>query len=292
VTGLRPVKYETVGLFYHPRVEAARVLAEELGQYLAGRVRRLWCLSAWDPSGPAHVPDTDLLICVGGDGTMLRAARVAIPYETPIIGVNMGRLGFLSELRPDEAAIRLDAVLEGAGRLEHRTMLRAEVYLPDGRPPADLPPQHALNDVVLARFGGRPVDIEVLLDGARVEVVRADSVLVCTATGSTGYNLSAGGPVLCPEAEDMVLTPVAAHLSRVRPIVLPRDTRIELRVHTEMRAVVSFDGQIDYPVSTGASLRVRRSEYRARFIRLGPPSEFFRNLTRLLDTGERAGQRE
>jgi NAD+ kinase len=286
------VRYETVGLFYHPRVAAARVLAEELGQRLVARVRRLWCLSAWDPSGPAHVPDTDLLICIGGDGTVLRAARVAIPYETPIIGVNMGRLGFLSELRPDEAARRLDEVLDGAGRLEHRTMLRAEVYLPDGRPPADLPPQHTLNDVVVGRFGGRPVDIEVLLDGARVEVVRADSVLVCTATGSTGYNLSAGGPVLCPEAEEMVLTPVAAHLSRVRPIVLPRDTRVELRVHTEMRAIVSFDGQIDYLVSTGASVCVRRSEYRARFIRLGPPSDFFRNLTRLLDTGERAGHRE
>lgn len=120
------MRYETIGLFYHPRVDAARVLAEELGQRLAARVRRLWCLSAWDPGGPAHVPDTDLLICVGGDGTVLRAARVAIPYETPIIGVNMGRLGFLSELRPDEAARRLDEVLDGAGRLEHRTMLRAE----------------------------------------------------------------------------------------------------------------------------------------------------------------------
>jgi NAD+ kinase len=199
----------------------------------------------------------------------------------------MGRLGFLTELSPGEALHRLPDVVDGAGRVERRIMLRAEVTLQGGLPATDLGVQYALNDVGVGRAGGRPLDVHVVVDEVQIEVIRADGVIVSTATGSTGYNLSAGGPVLCPEAEDLVLTPVAAHRSRVRPIVLPRDSRVELRVETDVRAVASFDGQVDYMLTAGATVHVRRGEHIARFVRLGPPSDFFRNLTHLLNSDER-----
>ena len=120
-------------------------------------------------------------------------------------------------------------------------------------------------------------------------MVRADGVVVSTATGSTGYNLSAGGPVLMPEAQEMVLTPIAAHLAHVRPLVLPRDTDVQLRLESDVRAVVSFDGQVDYPLMGRAIVRVRRSRYVARFIRFGPPSDFYRNLTQLLNLSHSPG---
>jgi NAD+ kinase len=289
---LRDVTYDTVGILYHPSVAEASALAEEARATLAARSHRVWSCSAWDDDALRHMADTDLLLCIGGDGTMLRAARAAIPHPIPLIGVNMGRLAFLSELGPDEALSRLHEVLSGAGRIERRTMLRAEVSLPGGAVPHDLACQHALNDVGVGRSGGRPVDVHVIVDGVQIEVVRADGVVVSTATGSTGYNLSAGGPVLHPEAEEIVLTPVAAHLSRVRPIVLPSRSRVELRLATDVRAVASFDGQVDYTVTAGMGVHVRRSEHIARFIRLGPPSDFYRNLTHLLDFDRRSDQRE
>jgi NAD+ kinase len=275
--------YGSIGILFHPRVAEASTLAEQAGSTLRTGGYRVWSCSAWDDAALARIPDTDLLLCIGGDGTVLRAARAAIPYPIPLLGINMGRLAFLSELSPNDALQRLPEVLAGSGRIERRTMLRAEVTLPRGGRAVDPGVQHALNDVGLGRAGGRPVDVRVLVDGVSIEVIRADGVVVSTATGSTGYNLSAGGPVLYPEAEELVLTPVAAHLSRVRPIVLPRDTRVELRLETDVRAVASFDGQVDFMLQPGASVHVHRSEDIARFVRLGPPGDFYRNLTHLLD---------
>lgn len=272
-----------IGILYHPSVMQAQTLAEQARDALTGYGRDVWSCSAWDGAALEHIPRTNLIVCIGGDGTMLRAARAAIPYPIPLVGVNMGRIGFLTELSPGEALHRLPDVLAGAGRVERRTMLRGEVTLPGGLPAGELGTQFALNDAGVGRAGGRPLDVHVVVDGVQIEIIRADGVIVSTATGSTGYNLSAGGPVLYPEAEELVLTPVAAHLSRVRPIVLPRDSRVDLRVETDVRSVASFDGQVDYTLTAGATLHVQRAEHVARFVRLGPPTDFFRNLTHLLD---------
>ncbi len=273
----------TVGLLYHPSVPAARTLAEELCGLAANHAGNAWTSSAWDEDALTRMETTDLLVCVGGDGTMLRGARTVIPHPIPILGVNMGRLGFLSELSPEEAAAGLTAVIAGAGRIERRTMLRAGVSLPGGAAAPGLVCQDVLNDVVLGRAGGRPVYIQVLVDGVEMDIVRADGVVVSTATGSTGYNLSAGGPALAPESEELVLTSIAAHLAHVPPLVLPGDTAVTLRIQSDVRAVVSFDGQVDYPVVSGMTVHIRRGPHVARLIRLGPPSDFFRNLTQLLN---------
>ena len=275
-----------VGIYLHPSLESAAALAAQLTSLLCARGIAVWSCSAWDRTAAAeHMPGTDLLICIGGDGTVLRGARSAFPHPVRILAVNMGRLGFLSELTPEETPAVVLAVLEGAGRIEERTMLTGEVCRPDSDPP-NLPvaPQLALNDIVVGRYApGRPVYITVVVGGEVLETVRADGVIVATATGSTGYSLSAGGPVLFPESRQLVITPVAAHLSRVRPIVLPPDMSVELRVATDHRAVVSFDGQIDEELVSGACVRIHRAPYLARFVRLRPPAEFYQKLIRHLD---------
>lgn len=275
-----------IGIFVHPSHDGARALADQVTPLFAGRGYEVWSCSAWDrTAAAASMPGTDLLICIGGDGTVLRGARAAIPHPVRILAINMGRLGFLSELTPEEAPDAVLAVLDGAGRIEERAMLTGEVCHPGVDPlEAGLPPQHALNDIVVGRYApGRPVYISVSVGGDLLETVRADGMIVATATGSTGYSLSAGGPVLFPESRQLVLTPVAAHLSRVRPLVLPADLEVELRVETDHRAVVSFDGQVDEELATGACVRVRRSPHVARFIRLRPPADFYQKLIRHLD---------
>jgi NAD+ kinase len=275
-----------VGLFLHPNLDAAHTLGEQLQTLLAGRGCEVWSASAWDrPAATRNMPGTDLLICVGGDGTVLRGARASLPHSVRILAVNMGRLGFLSELTPEEAPEAVLAILDGAGRIEGRTMIVGEVCHPDGdEPVSTLPIQYALNDIVVGRYApGRPIYITVIVGGEPLETVRADGVIVATATGSTGYSLSAGGPVLFPDAQELVITPVAAHLSRVRPLVLPQGLSVELRVATDHRAVVSFDGQIDEELESGACVRIQRAPYLARFIRLRPPTDFYLKLIRHLD---------
>jgi len=176
-------------------------------------------------------------------------------------------------------------VLDGAGRVEERAMLMADVCRPSSEPVSStLPAQYALNDIVVGRYApGRPVYVTISIADSPLETLRADGVIVATATGSTGYSLSAGGPVLFPESRELVITAVAPHLSRVRPLVVPEGLEIELRVETDHRAVVSFDGQVDEELESGACVRIRHAPYLARFIRLRPPTDFYYKLVRHLD---------
>jgi NAD+ kinase len=202
-------------------------------------------VSEWDDANVTDfIPETDLLICLGGDGTMLRAARTVIPHSVPVLGVNMGRLGFLAEVMPGELLKRLPSVLDGKCRIEERTMLQAQV-------PSLGATYHALNDVVVGRANvSRPVYVDVAIDGSRLAVHRCDAIIVASATGSTAYSLSAGGPILHPESRDIVLTAVAPHLAAARPLVLPPETVVDLTVSADLEAVVSIDGQVDRPLSS------------------------------------------
>ena len=161
-----------VGCCYHPKLagNAGERLARELLEIAARRVDATWLAPAWDEEAMrAELPDTDLLLCVGGDGTVLRAARAVVPHQTLLLGVNMGRLGFLTELDANEARDRLPEVLDGAGRVEQRAMLHAEIETPNGGgAPPDLAHHDALNDVVIGRATlGRTVQIAVSVDGTR-----------------------------------------------------------------------------------------------------------------------------
>ena len=267
-----------VGVFIAARWSGAKELLDSLRGALSEQVDEVWQTSSWDHSAAMEkIEGTDLIICLGGDGSMLWAARAIVPHAVPILGVNMGRLGFLAEIGPKELMELLPRVLAGGGRVEERAMLQAQVR-------AWGQTFQALNDVVVGRStAGRPVYLDASVDGRRLAVYRCDAVVVATATGSTGYSLSAGGPILHPESRHIVLTPVAPHLVPGRPMVLPEDAVIDLVVSMEEGATVAIDGQVNRSLESGDSVSVCRSPYVARFLRLSDPADYYGVLAERLE---------
>ncbi len=267
-----------VGIFIAARWSGAKDLLESLRGALSAQVEEVWQTSSWDHSADVeNIEGTDLIICLGGDGSMLWAARAIVPHAVPILGVNMGRLGFLAEIGPKELMDLLPRVLAGEGRVEERAMLQAQV-------PAWGQTFQALNDVVVGRStAGRPVYLDASVDGRRLALYRCDAVVVATATGSTGYSLSAGGPILHPESRHIVLTPVAPHLVPGRPLVLPEDAVIDLVVSMEEGATVAIDGQVNRSLESGDSVSVCRSPHVARFLRLSDPADYYGTLAKRLE---------
>ena len=275
-----------VGCCYHPKLEQGRRLAEELCAAAAGRVGETWIASAWDEEATRqHVPGTDLLFCIGGDGTVLRAARAVVPHDTLLLGVNVGHLGFLTELDAAAALARLPEILEGAGRIEERAMLHAQIVTPGTGDGGETPARHdALNDVVIGRVTlGRTVPVVARVDGAPLADYRADGVIIATATGSTAYSLSAGGPILPPESREILLTPLAPHLAPRNSVVLPPTAVVEVQLTPGEPATLSIDGERDLDLAAGETVRVTLSPHRARFLRLGPLTEFYERLARRLN---------
>jgi len=281
-------------------VPEAQTLAKNLAQVLHQHGYRTWAASAWNEE-PATglMPGTQAVVSVGGDGTILRAARAVVPYSTPIIGIRFGRLGFIAEVPPETALQRVPALLEGEGHTEVRAMLVATLArtkldpsLGEKHHPllAGGSGFHALNEVVVGRGApGRPINVQVAIDGQLLTTYRADGVTVATATGSTGYALSAGGPVLLPTSERYVLTPVAPHATLGNAMVLEPDSVVELTVYSDHGASFSVDGQVDVLMEDGETVTVRRSPYSARFLRSGKGDHFYANLIHRLRFGESAG---
>lgn len=266
------------GIFIHSRSASAHKVANEVTGFFEKKGFDVWHTSDWDDSIVAEqIPDTDLLICLGGDGTMLRAARLVVPHRIPVMGVNMGRLGFLAEVRPNAVLDRLEDYLHNKHRVEERTMLQAQL-------PEWGVTYHALNDVVVGRANiSRPVYVDVSVNGSRLAVHRCDAIIVASATGSTAYSLSAGGPILHPESRDVVLTPVAPHLAASRSLVLPPDAVIDLMVSADKQVDVSIDGQEDRALNSGDTVSICRSPYIARFVRFSDPQEYYARLAERLD---------
>ncbi len=183
----------------------------------------------------------ELIIAVGGDGTMLHAARLAAPYDVPVLGVNRGRLGFLADISPADIRDRLDDVLNGRYVKDHRAMLQARLIGPD----REIHITHALNDVVLQKWQtGRMLDFETWIDGHYVNNHGGDGLVIATATGSTAYALSCGGPILYPELDAFVLAPICPHTLSDRPIVVRSSSTIEIRLvpRPDTQAQVTCDG--------------------------------------------------
>src|SRR6185503_2465299 len=196
--------------------------------------------------------DADVVIAFGGDGTLLDAASAVAhsPYDVPLVGVNLGRLGFLTEIGRSEMADALEMIVLGRTTTETRLLLEGRVM----RNGAMTATRLALNDVVVTRGAlARMIEIDVDVDTERVSHVKADGLIVATATGSTAYNLSAGGPILHPSADAVVLTPLAPHALTNRPVVLPAASRIRLTpmVEPDTDPVVTFDGQFGVPLEPG-----------------------------------------
>lgn len=271
-----------IGVTYHPKSELARSVAEQLRVRAAGLVSDVWVASAWDDGArDEHVPGTDLIMCCGGDGTVLRAARAVIPHPVVLLGVNLGRVGFLTEVTPPELFEKLEAIIGGAGRIEQRAMMHTETVR-DGE--ATAAHFDALNDIVVGRAAiGRTVQFTVRTDHTAIGMYRADGVIIATATGSTAYSLSVGGPIMHPESREILVTPVAPHLAPANSVVLPEGSTVEIEIASGQKAIASVDGQPDLELSGGDIVRVRTSRHAARFLRLGPPGDFFGRVGRRMN---------
>ena len=266
-----------IGVLYHPMIEAAFIKAKQLQDFLVANGVSIWLCSAWErEKAKAQLNDTDLILSVGGDGTILRSAQAVVPEMTPITGINLGNLGFMTELSTDEALEKLPALLAGEGWIDERAMLEAELAATDQESPRIF---HALNDVVVARGAiARLVRIEASIDGQYLATYKADGVIVATATGSTGYSLAAGGPILYPQSKDSLLIPITPHLSSAYALVLPSKTVVQLRVMVTHEATLSIDGHINLPLSDGAMITVKHSPNTVRFLRIHPQNTFYRSL--------------
>jgi NAD+ kinase len=268
-------------IFHHPQSEGAASLSRQLGQELQRRAVDAVVADAWDASAIAHIPDAGLVVCIGGDGTVLRAARVTIPYAVPILGVNMGRLGFLTDMSPRDLFNHLERIVSEDWRVEERMMVRGDL---DDGPTQPHSEYHGLNDIVISRQSpGRPIYVDLRVDRARVAIYRCDGIIVSTPTGSTGYSLSAGGPILAPTEHHLVVTPVAAHLALGRSLVLQPESDVQLRVTSDHGAILSVDGQEDIVVPSGVLVDARMSEYVTRFVRFREPSTFYGELAEKLE---------
>lgn len=272
-----------IGLLYHPKLSSSLRLVEELKREIEDNGLTAWTGSSWDREAlDQEMPRLDLLVTFGGDGTIMRAARASAPFQVPILGVNMGRLGFLTELAPDQVMDKLPTVLEGRFWLEKRMMLRAELF----RGERSLGEYEALNDMVIGRGAvARVVRLGVKVDGAFLTSYMADGLILSTATGSTAYSLAAGGPILPPEARNIIVVPIVPCLTLLGPLVLSEGALVHVELSAHHQAVFAVDGQLHVDMADGDAVSVAASERQCCFVRMQPRDYFYGNLERRLKGG-------
>ncbi len=261
----------------YPKMADAFTEAEAIASYLKDRGLETPCGSLYDEGLRKHVRNRefDMLIAVGGDGSMLRAGHLCAPSGVPILGVNLGRLGFLIQIDRKEWREYFEKLFNGEAWIENRMMLYAEHI----RAGESLGGWNALNEVVVGRGATlRPVRLTASVDGRQLTSYVADGLIASTATGSTAYALAAGGPILPPELRNILLVPIAPHLSVDRAVVLSEGSSVSIIVRGE-NAVLSIDGQPPINLMEDDHVDVRAAEVTAQFVRFGDPGYFYRNLT-------------
>jgi NAD+ kinase len=230
----------------------------------------------------------DLIVVLGGDGTLLSVAdRIAqAGRDIPILGVNFGSLGFLTEIRIDELYPSLEAILGGTVTYDERLMLAATATLRDKKDETRI----VLNDVVFTKGAlSRMIELSVSVSGRFVTSVKADGLIIASATGSTAYNLAAGGPIVHPSVNALLLTPIAPHTLTNRPVVIPGDAEVEVRPEGPSGSedvFVTYDGQYGYPIHQGDVIRVRKADQMLRLVK-APARGYFELLREKLKWGER-----
>ncbi len=271
--------YNTVCIAHHSLLPHAADLAEEIAKKYAARCTS-WLaneMTLAHEEADDRLRHTDLIITVGGDGTILRGMHAASLHGIPVLGVNMGRVGFMSEIDSENALDEIEWYLDGNGRIDDRTMLRATL---DGD---ELGSMHALNDVAVHRGAEfRVIEVEAMVDGVELSTYRGDGVIVATSTGSTGYTLQLGGPVIDPSSQVFLLKPVAGHMSQFGGVVLNSSSVLRLTLSTTSDAALTVDGYISRSMQDRSTVRISRSERHARFLRKGPKSAFWEGLSHRL----------
>jgi NAD+ kinase len=237
-----------------------------------------------DAAGRAELPgQVDLLIILGGDGTLLSMARAVGDLGVPLLGVNLGGLGFLTATTLDEMFPALEAYLAGHMAIEERMLLAARIV----RNGQALGEYAALNDIVITKSAmSRIIDLSVSVEGRYATAYRADGLIISTPTGSTAYSLSAGGPILFPTMDAVVLTPICSHTLTNRPIVVPGTDRIEVTLLADQEVMATMDGQVGVGLREGDTVEIRKATARIRLVRF-PQKDFFSVLRTKLKWGER-----
>lgn len=261
--------FKIIGLFGKYKDPSVGDVINELTRFLQGRARKVLlgettAAEIAEPLAESR-PDAqigkeiDLAVVVGGDGTMLNVARSLAEYEVPLLGVNLGRLGFLTDISADDMTGAIGKILDGDYQAEERLLLYAEI-IRDGK---IVHSSNAFNDVIINKRGlSRLIELETYLDGEFVNNMHADGIIAATPTGSTAYALSAGGPILHPTLPAIVLVPICPHTLSDRPLVFSSDRVIEVIItgRHEQAAHVTFDGQTVYTLQNNDRIRIRRAE--------------------------------
>ena len=293
--GPQPVR--SLGIVVNEQKPAAVALGEEIHAWLTSEGIPSEVIHLHQESGadqqwrsfeggppPKHLFG-DALLVLGGDGTLLATARIAAPSGQPMLSVQLGGFGFLAECEPEEAKACVARVLAGDYHVAERVMLRVAIEGPQRRPEVFV----ALNDAVAAKGTlARLLHLRAYVDGHFVAAYAADGLIVSTPTGSTAYSLSAGGPLVHPDVDCLILTPICPHGLSLRPLVLPGESRVKLMVENveDSEVVVTVDGQTGVPLAPEETVTVSRSPYRARLI-VPDAGDFYRKLREKLGWGER-----
>lgn len=274
---------KTVGIVSKPRSDRAATLIPELCAWLEkhGVQVLLDEDSAGYAGAAAGLPRDEvakgaqLLIVLGGDGTLLSAARAAIGLDIPLFAVNLGGLGFLTAIKVEDLYLQLECALSGDQRVAERRMLHAELWRA-----SRLVAQHeALNDMVLTKSEiARMIDLEVYVDKSFVCVYKADGLIVATPTGSTAYSLSAGGPIMIPTVAAIAITPICPHMLTNRPLIVPEESEIQVTVRGTAPTYMTIDGQVGSQLESGDQIVCRRSEHTVSL--LHPPDKLFFDVLR------------
>lgn len=268
-----------IGILHHPHKPKSFPLAEEISRWLDARHCQTWLSSTWDEAEVhRQTAESDLLVVLGGDGSILRAARFAVPHRAPIIGVNMGRIGFLSEATVEAWDDVLTRFLEERYWVERRLMLQA-AHFREGK---KLRSYMALNDLVIGGPHARVVRLDLQVDGQPITTYTADSLIAATPTGSTAYSMAAGGPLLPPELRNFLLLPVAPYLSLDRALVLHEEAMVRIRIRTDHDALLTADGQDVIPIKSEDEILIHKHAHEARFIRVGQRGYFYSRLMKRL----------
>lgn len=270
--------FRHVGILAHPLRASTAPLAQDVARSLEAHGIETWVRTAWDASRARPlVHGSDLVIAIGGDGAMLRAARVCAPDNVPVLGINTGYLGFLTEVSPEDWERSLDALIEGRYWIEQRMMIHCEAWHGDQLIGAS----DALNDVVISRGAiAKLVQLETYIDSGWATTYYCDGLIVATPTGSTAYALGAGGPILPPELKNILVVPVAPHLSMDRPMVLSQGATIMIVIAPQAlsEVVLTVDGEMLTSLESSDRVIIRASDSVSRFLRLRDRNYFYRSL--------------
>jgi NAD+ kinase len=271
--------FNTIGILAHPRRPQTAPVADQIAGQLQARGVATWVYADWIESDVREsVQKADLVVAIGGDGAMLRAARVCAPWSVPVLGVNMGNLGFLTEIDdPANCAPHFDRLLNGDYWIETRMMVQAQVW----RDNLMVMEEDALNDVVISRsLITTTARLEMYIDQDWATTYNADALIIATPTGSTAYALASGGPILPPELRNILVVPVAPHLSMDRPIVLSQGAVVDVIPAENGRSEVmlTVDGRMSCQLQIGDQVRVQASDNVSRFVRMRARNYFYRSL--------------